>query len=71
MVNGKWLMDVIEGVWTFHDRLTINHPLMMMLSRRTEAFCTGQLVSQIGGLVDEYRQALRADVNFIALIFDG
>jgi len=44
---------------------------MVMLSRRAKIFCAGQLPGQAGRFVDKDRQALRTDVYFIALVFDG
>jgi hypothetical protein len=45
--------------------------LMVMLSRLPEVFCARQLIGQVGWLVDQYRQALRTDIDFISLEFDG
>jgi hypothetical protein len=44
---------------------------MMVLSRLTEILRTGQFICQAGGLVDQYWQALRTNVNFISLELDG
>ncbi len=44
---------------------------MMVFSRRAEALGAGKFFSQAGGLMEEHRQALRANVKFVALIFNG
>jgi len=43
--------------------------LVVMLGRRAEIFSTGQFPGQGGGLVDQYRQALRADIFWFT--FEG
>ena len=44
---------------------------MMVLSRFPEILRAGQFIRQVGGLVDQHWQALRADIDFAMLIFDG
>jgi hypothetical protein len=43
----------------------------MMFRRRAEVFCPGQLVSQVGRFMDQHWKTLRANVDFIALVFNG
>jgi hypothetical protein len=44
---------------------------MLMLRWCTKILCAGEFVSQAGGFMNENWQTLRADVNFVALKFNG
>jgi hypothetical protein len=45
--------------------------LVMMLNRLPKVFRSRQLIGQVSGFVYQHRQALRTDVNFISLEFNG
>jgi hypothetical protein len=44
--------------------------LVMVLCGRAEVLRAGQLIGQIGGLMDQDRQALWADIDFVPLELD-
>jgi hypothetical protein len=44
---------------------------MMVFRRRAKILRARQFLRQVGGFVDQHRQTLRANIYFVALVFDG